>query len=94
MGGKSYYHDKRILSRDNLIKRRKKVTEISIKEARERKGLSQAELAEKLGVHQTSIAAWENSKWGPVARRLPDMAKILDCSIEELLTGNTHRKAV
>jgi transcriptional regulator with XRE-family HTH domain len=53
-------------------------------EAREALGLSQAEVADKLGINQASYGAWERD---PVALR-PDqveqLAKILNVSIEQL----------
>jgi transcriptional regulator with XRE-family HTH domain len=53
-------------------------------EAREALGLSQAEVADKLGINQASYGAWERD---PVALR-PDqveqLAKILSVSIEQL----------
>ena len=61
------------------------MVDISIKAARERKGLTQAELAKMLGVHQTNVVAWERGKWMPVARRLVELSKILECSADELL---------
>lgn len=58
---------------------------ISIRMARKRKGLTQAELAKLMGVHQTNIVAWENGKWSPRARHLPKLASILETTVDELL---------
>lgn len=47
--------------------------------------MTQSELAQLLGVHQTNIVAWERGKWEPLARRLPGIAKALDTTVDELL---------
>ncbi len=56
--------------------------------AREARGLSQAQVAEQLGMSQNAYACWERK---PVALR-PDqveqLAKILSVSIDTLFTGN------
>lgn len=62
---------------------------ISIKEARKRKQLTQAELADLMGVHQTNVVAWERGKWLPRAKKLQQLATVLDCTIDELLDSNS-----
>lgn len=57
---------------------------LRIKELREEKGFSQSNLAMKLGVDQTSISQWERGVANPAVSRLPDLAKILNCSIDDL----------
>lgn len=47
-------------------------------------GRTQAEFAEKLGVSRSLLAAWETGIAWPSARRLPEIAQLLGCSIEEL----------
>ena len=51
---------------------------------RQRAGLTQAELAEALGVSRASVNAWENCQTYPNAGLLPEMADLLLCSIDEL----------
>lgn len=47
-------------------------------------GLTQAQLAEKIGVTRASIANWETGvSWPPVSL-LPIMADVLICPIEDL----------
>lgn len=48
------------------------------------RGLSQGELAEKLGVSPTQLSRWENGKVGPRFERLEDIANILHCTVAEL----------
>ena len=64
-----------------------------MKEARKRAGMSQEELAKKLGRHQTCISAYEKGKWCPTAKYLLRLSKILDCPMEELLEGNEDESA-
>lgn len=47
-------------------------------------GLTQAQLAEALGVERATVTMWEiGSNW-PSARVLPQIADLLLCSIDEL----------
>lgn len=47
-------------------------------------GLSQEELAKKLGVTQGAVSQWETVGGSPFAEKLPELAKILGCTIDEL----------
>ncbi|WP_337799633.1 helix-turn-helix transcriptional regulator [Phascolarctobacterium succinatutens] len=58
---------------------------MNIKKAREKVGLTQQELANELGVVQSTVAMWETQNSLPRADKLPMLAKILGCTIEELL---------
>ena len=60
---------------------------MNIKKAREKVGLTQQELANELGVVQSTVAMWETQNSLPRADKLPMLAKILGCTIEELLKG-------
>jgi transcriptional regulator with XRE-family HTH domain len=55
--------------------------------AREAAGLSQADLAQRLGVRDKTVAAWENDATDPRANRLQMLAGMLGVSIRWLLTG-------
>ena len=55
--------------------------------AREASGLSQAELARRMGVKLGTIRAWENDQSEPRANRLQMLAGMLGVSIMWLLTG-------
>lgn len=59
---------------------------ISIKSARIAKGMTQKDLAEKMQVDQSAIAQWETGKTKPRFYRLKDMALVLGCPAEELLS--------
>ena len=63
---------------------------VNIKEAREKAGLTQQDLANELGVGQSTVAMWETQKSLPRTDKLPALAKILDCTIDELLKGEDN----
>ena len=52
---------------------------------RKERGLTQAELAEKLGVHQSTISLIENAARNPSANLLVKIADVLDVTIDELI---------
>jgi len=57
----------------------------NIKALRERVNLSQTALAERLKVSQQAIAKWESGTASPRADKLPELARILGCTVDELL---------
>lgn len=58
---------------------------MNIKKAREKAGLTQQDLANELGVGQSTVAMWETQNSLPRTDKLPMLAKILGCTIDELL---------
>lgn len=60
---------------------------LNIKAERNRKALSQAELAEMVDLSQTSITAIEQGKQIPNAINLYLIAKVLEIDINELFKG-------
>lgn len=63
---------------------------MNIKKARERLGITQTELADKLGVRQSTVAMWETDNSLPRADKLPILAKFLGCTIDELLMSDVE----
>jgi len=55
--------------------------------ARERAGMSQADLARRLGVKLKTLKAWENDTSEPRANKLSMMAGMLNVSLLWLLSG-------
>lgn len=55
--------------------------------AREASGMSQAQLARRIGVKKTTLAAWEEDRSEPRANKLSMLAGLLNVSIMWLLTG-------
>lgn len=51
---------------------------------RKRRGLTQQQLAERIGVVRNAISNWENGVAFPNPRQLPLLADELSCSIDEL----------
>lgn len=57
---------------------------MDIKTLREKMGITQVELAARLNVTQPTIAMWETGEAMPRADKLPELARVLGCSIDEL----------
>ncbi len=55
--------------------------------AREAANLSIEELAQRLGVRDTTLAAWEADEWEPRGNRLQMLAGMLNVSLMWLMTG-------
>ena len=51
------------------------------------KGLKQDDLAQQLGVTPQAVSKWENDQTCPDITLLPQLAKILGVSVDELLSG-------
>ena len=58
-----------------------------ILDCRRKKGLTQEQLAEKLGVTSKSISRWENGNTMPDYSLLKDLCNELDINVNELLSG-------
>lgn len=56
-------------------------------ERRKIKKMTQAELGEKLGVSDKSVSKWENGKCMPDLSLFPELCKILDITINDLMSG-------
>lgn len=54
-------------------------------QARQKAGLSQAQVAKELGVDQSAVCRWETGKNMPRAASLVLMAKLYGCTVDELL---------
>ena len=64
------------------------ITGQTIKNLREKKGFTQAELADKLGVTDKAISKWETAKGLPDITLIEPLARALSVSVMELMTGN------
>lgn len=63
-----------------------------ILELRREKGLTQMELADRLGVTDKAVSKWENGRCMPDLSLLKPLCDILDISINELLSGKRLTK--
>lgn len=53
--------------------------------ARKRAGLLQRQVAEALGVSMGTVAMWDTGRNKPRADMLPKIAKLYNCTVDELL---------
>lgn len=58
---------------------------MGIKTAREKVGMTQARVAQLVGVKQSAVAQWESGNVMPRADKLVLLSKVLKCSIKKLL---------
>ncbi len=58
-----------------------------IAQLRRRKGIKQEELANLLGISPQAVSKWENDQTCPDVMSLPKIAKILDTTVDYLLSG-------
>lgn len=65
------------------------VTGTAIKELREKKTMTQLQLAEKLGVSDKTVSKWETGKGYPDITLLEPIAEAFCVSVTELISGNT-----
>lgn len=56
----------------------------NIRELRKARGLTQTELATQLGVSQACVAMWEGGTAVPSTDKLPILANVLGCSIDDM----------
>ena len=63
------------------------VTSATIKQLREKQNLTQAELAESIGVSSKTISKWETAKGLPDISLLQPLAQALNISVIELMNG-------
>ncbi len=62
-----------------------------IRVAREQLGLTQAALANKVGVTRSAVAQWETGRAGQVGGHLTQIAAVLGVGVEHLLLGGAAR---
>ena len=54
---------------------------------RKAKGITQSELGERVGVSFQAVSKWERGETLPEVSVLPDLAKVLECSVDFILLG-------
>lgn len=63
-----------------------------LKDLRKQAGLTQVDVAEKLGISQPAYASWEHGVKKPTQENLVKIAQILNVSVDYLV-GNSEEKA-
>jgi transcriptional regulator with XRE-family HTH domain len=58
---------------------------MGIKKMRTKSGLTQKQLADRLGVKQQNVSDWERGERSPSAKNLKKLAEILNCQIDDLV---------
>ncbi len=65
------------------------VTGSTIRQLRESRGMTQAELAEKIGISSKTVSKWETAKGLPDITLLQPLAQALGISVIELMNGQS-----
>lgn len=60
------------------------VNRLNVKKLRTAAGLTQAQLAKKMNVDQSTVSLWEAGKTKPLQKCHKKLAKVLGCTVEEL----------
>lgn len=60
---------------------------LNIKNLRLKAGLTQVELAKKMRVDQAAVSRWESGETKPLRKSRKRLAKVLGCTVDELLNG-------
>ena len=66
---------------------------MNMREMRKRVGITQTELARRMGVRQNTVGQWERGTRQPRAEMLPDLADALGCTLDELLRSKKENPA-
>lgn len=66
----------------------------NIKEKRMAKNMTQTELADAMGVSFQAVSNWERGNSMPDIGKLSDLAKVLGCSVDELLSSERESRIV
>ncbi len=64
---------------------------LKIAELRKNKGLTQSELGERVGVSFQAVSKWERGETLPDTAILPDLARVLETSIDNILLGGERQ---
>jgi len=66
----------------------------AIRQHREGLKMSQERLAELLGIDRSAVAKWETGKAMPTADKLPELARILGCTIDDLFRTEEKKEVI
>lgn len=71
---------------------KKQTLGMMISSLRKAKGMTQLELAEKMGVTDKAVSKWERDLSYPDINIIPKLADLFDTSVDELMQGQTVMK--
>ncbi len=57
---------------------------VNIQDRRKKKGMTQEQLADEIGVTYQAISKWERGKSTPDIALLPELARVFGCHIDDL----------
>ena len=60
---------------------------MTLRQARERAGISAAEAARRLGVSRQAVSQWDTETKFPSTKRLAEVAELYGCTVWELMDG-------
>lgn len=66
----------------------------SVKNLRIKKGMTQEVLASMLGLDKSTVTKWETGKAMPTADKLPELARILGCTIDDLFRTEEKKEVI
>lgn len=69
------------------------MTRFDIRSRRKARGMSQLDLAQRVGVSEVAVCLWESGRSNPAADKLPIIAAVLECEVGELYDAETLRAA-
>lgn len=58
---------------------------VRFKVLRKKANLTQVQIAEALNIGQSTVSMWESGENLPRADKLPQLARLLNCTVDELL---------
>lgn len=65
---------------------------LNIKKLRNQRGITQLQLSEMMGISQAMVATWESGNNNPRADKLPDLARVLGCTVDDLFRDSEREK--
>lgn len=65
---------------------------MGFREARQKAGFTVLEASRKLEVSTEAVYRWEDGTYLPSGKRLPEIAKLYGCAVDELLSDSTKTK--
>ena len=60
---------------------------MNLEKIRKERNISQCDIAVALGVTQGAVSLWESGACFPSTKKLPELAAVLGCTVDELLKG-------